>query len=84
MGKELAGGAPLLLHRRRVPDESAKGAGEGWLTWRDSPPSVGPGVWACVECAGGLRTDGRTAEGGDRLPHITTHMLANDNWQRGR
>ena len=51
----LAGGTPLLIHRRRVPDESFAGAGEQWLTWGADAPVIGPRVWSCLECARGLR-----------------------------
>eukprot|EP00662_Eupelagonemidae_sp_cell21_P052060 gene52060-9103_t len=47
---DLAGGVPLLIHRRRVPDEA-----EQWLTWRDNPSVLGPRVWMCIECSRGLR-----------------------------
>ena len=77
----LAGGAPLLIHRRRVPDESAPGANEKWVTWGpgDEPKVLGPRVWACVECSRGLRP-GTNPDGVRPLPKITRHMLTNDCW----
>ena len=50
------------------------------LDRQGNPRSRGPGVWACVECAGGLAPTGKTEDGSDNLPHLTKHMLANDNW----